>query len=358
MIRSTLKTLDFALGSPLMIPGIVKVGIEVTYRCNSRCRSCRYWCADSQSKEEMTVVEYENMFREIVAMGGRRLGIVGGEPLLYSGIFEITRRGKNLGLAVTIGTNGLLLERYAKDIISSGVDILEVSIDGREEVHDKNRGVQGAFNQTLRGICEVLDNRKSRPLIQFNFTPNKINVGELLHVARIAREEGADILSVEPAHDLNEYLTIGSDLSINPQQIKKFREEVNILCQEFSDLLVPPMEYYEYIPDFFENPRNPHRLPKLSCCAGSLLIHIDPFGNVYSCPAKEKKIGNVRDKRLSVILRSEEMKNDIKRIKRGDHQQCWLNSTAPMNLVVGTLRQPHKWPGLARLMAGELSKRF
>lgn len=339
-LQVMLNSLLFCLGRIKPLCGPLKVQIEVTHRCNSRCKSCNFW--QKKVKDEMTKDEFLEIIEGLNKLGVRRIGIGGGEALTFNGIFDIIKYSKKLGMATSIGTNGLLLERYCSEISDSGLDIIEISLDGGEKVHNINRGIEDAFDKVIRGIKGLLEYSK-RPLIQLNFTPNTINVLELLEITKIANELGIEQLSIEPAHPINENLTINEDLFVKEDQAKRFAEMVEEVIKENPHLLTPPHEYYRQIPTFFKDPINPIELPQMRCVAGYNLLVIDPIGDVYACPAKEVVIGNLRQKKITEIWNSSAHLNDLKRIKDGRHKICWLNSVAPINLAYSYILKPSRW---------------
>jgi radical SAM protein with 4Fe4S-binding SPASM domain len=82
-------------------------------------------------------------------MGGLRLLISGGEPLLYKDLKSFIAQTANLGLRRVLFTNGTLLN--AENIDWLGVEEIQFSLDGWEKGHDALRGV-GAFESTMRGV--------------------------------------------------------------------------------------------------------------------------------------------------------------------------------------------------------------
>ncbi len=74
----------------------------------------------------------------------------GGEPLMNGDVFEICRLLRAQGIRVTILTSGLLVGRYAVQIVDHVDEMIGA---GRPEaVHDRIRGVPGCFFQLADGI--------------------------------------------------------------------------------------------------------------------------------------------------------------------------------------------------------------
>jgi MoaA/NifB/PqqE/SkfB family radical SAM enzyme len=119
-----------------------------------------------------------------------------GEPLLNRDIAEMVRYAKRIyNPQVIISTNlsGLSDER-AEEIVRSGVDLLNVSIDGvSQETYEKYR-VGGNLGQVLGTMRKMAEMRraqgKKKPLIRWQFIPMKHNEGEIEAAGKMADEMG------------------------------------------------------------------------------------------------------------------------------------------------------------------------
>jgi MoaA/NifB/PqqE/SkfB family radical SAM enzyme len=108
---------------------------------------------------------------------------------------DMVQRVRERGLAVTIGSNGLLLdEAVSRELVQLGVDRLVVSLD--DVTPDTYAGVRGAT------ISRVLDNIRSlnkvksesgslTPALGIEFVALKSNIGELADLTGLASRLGA-----------------------------------------------------------------------------------------------------------------------------------------------------------------------
>src|SRR5215475_7369171 len=120
--------------------------IEVTFRCNARCRMCPLYGehTDDQSftsvangRKELTTEAIRSVLQQCAQMGGERVLFTGGEPLLRPDLPELVAFGSKLGMKVGIISNGYLLtENLARDLTAAGLDWLHISLDGPAEVHN------------------------------------------------------------------------------------------------------------------------------------------------------------------------------------------------------------------------------
>ena len=89
-----------------------------------------------------------------MALGGRRLVLLGGEPLLHPDWDAVAACGLDRGLQVAMVTNGIAVSRaVARRVAELGVSHVGVSLDGAsDEIHDGLRGCGGARRKTWRAI--------------------------------------------------------------------------------------------------------------------------------------------------------------------------------------------------------------
>jgi len=87
---------------------------------------------------------------------------------------ELVQFAVDSGIRAVISTNGTLITREKAAIFAGiGLSYMGVSLDGTGEIHDKFRGVKGAFDAAVRGIrilsgrwnkgrCPFCDNRREQ----------------------------------------------------------------------------------------------------------------------------------------------------------------------------------------------------
>ena len=118
--------------------------LEVTRRCDLRCRFC--FARGGEAADEPALAELKTAVDDIVRQcGGVLLQLSGGEPTLRDDLPELVRYAKEAGCAyVQINTNGLRLARepdYAARLAEAGADIVFLQFDGtREDIYETLRG--------------------------------------------------------------------------------------------------------------------------------------------------------------------------------------------------------------------------
>jgi MoaA/NifB/PqqE/SkfB family radical SAM enzyme len=127
------------------------------------------------------------------------LYITGGEPLVYPQILGLLEAARQRRFHIHLQTNGVLLAGVADDLVSLGVSMVTVSLDGPPEVHDYIRGVKGSFRRAAAGFQALAEARHRRsspfPFLCLRCTISKDNLDRLEDLVPLARELGADMLS-------------------------------------------------------------------------------------------------------------------------------------------------------------------
>jgi Fe-coproporphyrin III synthase len=160
-------------------------------RCNCRCMMCDIW--KIRSVREITKEDLESHLSSLRALKVKWIVFSGGEPLMHSDLPALCRLLRPEGIRLTLLTAGLSIERHAA-AIAGLIDDVIVSIDGPHDVHDRVRGVSGAWRQLHRGIAAL---RRLQPQMQIHgrCTVQKQNIGELRNVVLAAHALGLDSVS-------------------------------------------------------------------------------------------------------------------------------------------------------------------
>jgi len=163
--------------------------ITITKRCNLSCKMCDYNPEPGQSpiakylsdEKELSLQDWKAFIDKTSAFRPD-IFLVAAEPLLYKGVEElITYVKKEKKLLCSLATNGLLLKDFARGLVDSKLDYLEVSLDGPPHIHDKIRGKANAFNDLIVGIKKVqsLRGMQGKPRINVTYAISDYNFGEL-----------------------------------------------------------------------------------------------------------------------------------------------------------------------------------
>lgn len=214
----------------------ITMQFELTGACNLRCKHCYNRSGDKDRVKYtcMTPQRWKNLARDIVAEGGIFQCIIsGGEPLLLGDeLFEIMDILHNDGTSFVVITNGMLLTKEkAKRFSKYRYFWFQISIDGSiAELHDEFRGVNGSWENAVKGAMEISDN--GIPLvIAHSVTPTTLPYLE--DMVEFAYKIGAGSIMV------GEILPSGravsnTDILLNHEQRNALYEKINELNQKYA----------------------------------------------------------------------------------------------------------------------------
>jgi MoaA/NifB/PqqE/SkfB family radical SAM enzyme len=175
-------------------PAPIELYLEVTNRCNLRCRTCPQFFGMAERFHDLTWDRFLAITEQVHEL--RRVVLHGiGEPLLNRDLGRMIRHLKGRGAYVLFNSNGLLLRgEKARGLIESGLDELRISIDGgSRETYRAVRGVDG-FDRILANIrrFEALKREAgvSAPRLSLWLTGMKLNVADLPPLVRAAAANG------------------------------------------------------------------------------------------------------------------------------------------------------------------------
>jgi radical SAM protein with 4Fe4S-binding SPASM domain len=175
---------DPGYASPLPL----EIGLQLTNRCNLRCRHCFQWNQTGWHRQLRPVERNQDLDFDLIAKivgqtaaAQPNLYLWGGEPLSYSEWDALARLLEEHPLWTVLCTNGVELNEKMESIlrISSQLAVL-VSLDGFEAENDALRG-PGSYRRTLANLDELLR------LKQRGSFRGEVSVNCVLHEAIIPR---------------------------------------------------------------------------------------------------------------------------------------------------------------------------
>lgn len=159
-----------------------------TNRCNLACHHC-YSYADANSEDFLTTEFILDSIPELLKAGIKFIIFSGGEPLIRKDIFIISQAMRNAGIITYLSTNGLYIDERNVDKIIDTFNYIGISIDGIEDVHDKFRGLQGAYKKSLAAISLI---QKHGGNAGIRFTITNETKESFYSIFELAEEIGVD----------------------------------------------------------------------------------------------------------------------------------------------------------------------
>ena len=136
--------------------------LELTRRCNLRCRHCYLGSQEEQHQNreaEQDTIAVKKSLDEWAAAGCFHLVITGGDPMMRDDFCEIYRHGVELGMFTTVFCDGILVTDRIIDLFREYPPrSVEISIYGATApVYESVTRVEGSYALAWRGIRRLVD---------------------------------------------------------------------------------------------------------------------------------------------------------------------------------------------------------
>lgn len=177
------------------------VRVSVTDRCNLRCTYCMSEEMQFLPRRDLlTLEELNRLCAAFVRRGVKHLRLTGGEPLMRKGIMELVEKlSRHLRDGtleeLTLTTNGVRLEEFARGLVQAGVRRVNVSLDTLDRATYARIARADVLHSVLRGIAAARD---AGLQVKINTVALKNdNAAELPGLVEWAHGQGMDITLIE-----------------------------------------------------------------------------------------------------------------------------------------------------------------
>lgn len=277
---------------------------EMTARCNMKCLHCASDLGDGRNRgEELSLAEARRLCHELAELGCESVVLSGGEALLRHDWEAIARELVELGMAVSLITNGLLVdERVADRIRNAGLCRVALSLDGLEPAHNYIRRNPRSYQR----VCQAFLLLKQRGL-QVNIVThiNRMNLPELPAMEERICELGADVWRLQLGSPVGR-LARHPELHILPDDLPAIGDFL-VAAKRRGRVPISVCDNVGY----FSRHERELRAGKgrlfdfwCGCSAGCLTVGIEANGNVKGCLSLQSDRfveGNVRQQSLREI---------------------------------------------------------
>jgi len=164
------------------------VDLEITSRCNLRCRYCYFFDNQEVTYRDLPTDEWLRFIAELGDCGVMNVCLAGGEAFIRKDLPQLIEAIVKNRMRFSILSNGSLVDDSIASFIADTkrCDYVQVSIDGsRAEVHDICRG-KGSFAGAVRGIRTL---QKHNVPVTVRTTLHHHNIDDLENTARFLLEE-------------------------------------------------------------------------------------------------------------------------------------------------------------------------
>jgi radical SAM protein len=128
---------------------------EVTQSCDLACKHCRAAAQPLPHPDQLSTAEGKALIDQIAAMHIPIFVFTGGDPLKRADVYDLIRYAaeKGVHVALTPSATPLLTREAIFRLKEAGLVRLGISLDGScPEIHDKFRGLPGAWARTIQAI--------------------------------------------------------------------------------------------------------------------------------------------------------------------------------------------------------------
>jgi MoaA/NifB/PqqE/SkfB family radical SAM enzyme len=298
----------------------LSVGFELTTKCNLNCVMC-------YQKEERLLGKRDLSFEEIKKvinnLGNiKQASLIGAEIFTRPDIFQIIEEFIKKGIKLYLTSNGTLInEEIAEKLkkYKKGIRGIGFSLDGSKETHNKIRGLDSAFDRTIKAI-NLLKN-------DFNVSINSVmmesNLDELYDLIRYLSNMGvvnfgltmemfATAEEVIASKKIlgEEDLPLATSVSKQPEykfSLNKLKETINkIRTIKGINVVIHP-DIFDCFPEelYDGSLRGKTKL----ICKNMFVGRVNAQGDVIFCPFIKKSFGNLLNESMEQIWNKEEFKS-------------------------------------------------
>lgn len=164
--------------------------------CNCQCIMCDIWKGNSQARQ-LTEADVRSLLLSLKKLHTRWVVMSGGEALMNPNLFRLCEILRAEGIKITILSTGLLLGRYASQVIAHADEVI-VSLDGSEAVHNAIRRIPTAYQKLHDGVQAV---KALKPTFRISgrCVIQRYNFADWPNIIDAAHSIGLDQISFLPA---------------------------------------------------------------------------------------------------------------------------------------------------------------
>lgn len=254
-------------------PHPFSASFAVSNKCNIRCSYCNF---PNIEHTDLTLLQVEVIFERLWAVGVRRLGILGGEPLYRKDILEIIALGKRFGFSMSMNTNLLLYDQFRNKL--NDIDYFFTSLDGPPEIHARNRG-KHAYTKVVEGIDHLIKEKKRITIICVLTEGSELSsVDYLLDFA----EKRGITVHFQPECYESEVTLRKAGATLSDSNTRNLWNYI-IEQKDKGRPVFSSMPYLQYIANWDNYAQSAINDPTQTCAAGKTFFFVDATGRAFHC---------------------------------------------------------------------------
>lgn len=326
---------------------VLEAPLTINWAINNSCNfACRHCYSRNDTHDELDRDVLFSSIEKVSKAGVLAVNFGGGEPLLHPNLLEIASFASNLGLRVSMNSNGWLIdENMAMTLKDAGFTKIGISIDSHiPETHDSFRCVPGSHARAVAALKHLSAAGISTSISTVICRINNTAVEDLVS---FALKNNAMQLNFHNFKCSGLGLSNKDELDLSPEEWKVFyRSALAAKCREkeidisLDDPIIALLEA-----------RNTSSMVKGSVC-GKLSLNIKSNGDITPCGFIPVVIGNISTDDLRQIWRDSTVLDKMRNKKPtgkcsgcSKYEDCLGGCTARALALTGDMNSPdpHCW---------------
>ncbi len=277
-----------------------RVCIELTYRCNERCRHCYVFDETKIAAKELSLEQYRTLFDDLRRLETLSIAFTGGDVSMRADFCDILRAARERDFSTLILTNGTgFSEETLEEIIHIRPQGISFSIySGNADEHDAMTRMPGSFQKTLATLKKV---KASGIYVSVKTPVMAPTFGGFESIHSLCEE-------FDIRHEVSYHICPTNHGNISPTKfrlgdVEKYKQALRIARRgkEISEL--PKRDIHKTI-----------------CGAGLLSLSVNPYGEVFPCNGFVYRLGNIKETSIEDIWNGETLRRlyDLRFEQLGD----------------------------------------
>ncbi len=261
-----------------------RMDLALTYRCNANCSHC--YNSRSRNYPEISTDQWQMVIDKLWLIGVPHICFTGGESTLRNDLPKLIDHAKSTGQIAGLLTNGIRLSdpNYLMSLVDAGLDHVQITLESHiATIHDQMVGVSGAWEKTVQGIRNCLENEIFVMTNTTLLASNVSNIGETIDfLAKI----GVPTVGCNALIYSGKGRTVGT--GIQEHELGPVLETVRQRTTSNGQRLIwyTPTQYCHFDPVQMQ-------LGVKGCSAARYNMCIEPNGDVIPCQSFYQTVGNI-----------------------------------------------------------------
>ncbi len=262
-----------------------RADLALNYECNNVCQHC-YVARSRDEVKPMALEEWKRVLEKVWDVGVPHVCFTGGEATLSEHLVELIEKAEDIGIITGLLTNGRKLSdrMFTQSLCAAGLDHVQITIESHDaKVHDGLVGALGAFEETVQGIKNALE---EDIYLVTNTTLCRVNVEEIERTLEFLKGLGVQQFAMNSIIYTGKAETFGlgiEECDLDPI-LGLVAEKAGELGLRF--IWYSPTRYCELDPVSLG-------IGFKRCTAAEYNICIEPDGQVLPCQSFYKPVGHI-----------------------------------------------------------------